>query len=334
MMLTLSTLLLALSPVQGRQVVEPVPEDPTQDALNQVLTVHDAHDLMPEGIIPPAVSEALQASGLDDVLVADVEKLIADRTAQDQLVELIRTWVPIEPEAQLEATREGMLLANMTLASHDELLSFLQVQRSGPRSYNMEFKVIEVPTRDLPVSLFGVSSSTPLDDHQTRAYRERVATNPLAEQLFMPTIASIARQEFSVLKTHQEAYIADVSIHRDRATNTQTVDPIVNVVQEGFILRGHAVPLFGDRVGIEINLEVAEISRPIATMEFTPEFATTPITLQLPEVTTISTKTELSLDSPGAFVLSVPLPHKESRLFLEGVVRPATFAAQPLEAPR
>lgn len=331
-MLTLNTLLLALVPVQGRQVVEPAPQAPAQQLLDQVLTVHDAHDLIPKAIIPPAVSEALRESDLDELLIADIEKLITDRTARDQLVQLIRTWVPIEPEAQLSATPEGMLLANMTLASHDELSRFFEVQRSGPRSYRVELKLVEVPTTEVPANLLALPGLSSLNDEQARIYRQQLATAPLAEELTTVTITSFARQEFSISEIHQEAYIADVVIHRDEAAGVQTAEPSVEVLQEGVHLRGRAVPLFGNRVGIEIHLKLMDIARPIQTMELTPEFSTTPITVQLPELTITSTKTEISLDSPGAFVVLVPLgDHRDRQLFLEGVVRPEMLAPAVFE---
>ena len=331
MMLTLSALLLVLVPAQGRQVVEPAPQAPAQQLPDQILTIHDAHDIMPKGMIPPSVSEALRESDLDEILVADIEKLIADRTAQDQIVQVIRTWVPIEPEAQLTATPEGMLLANMTLASHDELSRFLEVQRSGPRSYRVDLKLVEIPTNEVPADLLALDGPSPLNDEQTRIYRQQLATSPLTEELFAPTIKLLARQEFSISKMDQETYIADVSYHQDEASGVQTADPVVKVLQEGVLLRGRAVPLFGDRVGVEINLKRTDVERPMKTIELTPEFSTTPITLHLPELTITSAKAEISLDCPGSFVVLVPLDRKGGQLFLEGVVRPERLAPAVLE---
>ena len=344
MMLTLSALFLTLAPTQGRQIVEPAAQAPAQEPLGQILMVHDVHDVISKTMTPPAVSKALRESDLDDVLVADVEKLIADRTARDQFVQLIRTWVPIESEAQLTVTSEGMLIANMTPASHAELSRFIDVQRSGPPTYQVDLKLVEVPKNSIPADLIALPWPSLLNDEQTRIYRQEVATDPLGEELQTFGLNWFSRQEFSISNTQQLDFISDVLVHRDEASGAQIEDPVVVSLEEGVTFRGRQVPLAGDRVGFELNVKIAKITRPIPTLEFTPEFATKPVRIQLPESVIHRAKTEISLDSPGAFVLLLPSESKNSRpvlvdgidgsfvdgvvrrRFLEGVIRPSNLA--------
>lgn len=321
-MILISALLFlaqADSPQATRRAV--LPTQPEQE--ERFLRVYDVEDLRLPGSVPPEIRECLRKAELDASLIEEIEAMIERERFHREFVDLLRTWVPLGDEAQLDM-KSGTFVANLTQAEHGRVEEFLTVQRSAAPYFQLDFTLYSLPADSLPDDLEerdASSGSEVLDGDALVRFFGQVRVGPQTDQLMAPSVACLARQSSSISSLNQIAYVADFEVVTDPATGAATADPVVKIIQDGVRLQARPVPLLDDRIGLELDLEVSAVTRPIATFETTVLESEQTVTIQLPETVITRFDSDLSLDSPGSFVLDIGLQGNR-RLYLQGSVEP------------
>jgi hypothetical protein len=138
----------------------------------------------------------------------------------------------------------------------------------------------------------------------TRSFRAALGELDEVDRLDVPSVTVRPLAPAHVTTTNQTAYVRDFEVEvREGAV---IADPIVDVVQDGVSIQTSAVPLDGGRIGLSVEVEVADLQRPIPTFETTIGAGGAPVTIQLPQV--LSRKVEAAVQLPARHTVVVVLP--------------------------
>jgi len=142
-----------------------------------------------------------------------------------------------------------------------------------------------------------------LDDAQTSLILRAVEKSNRAQEMNTATVLTQNTMRAYMTVLNQVTYIQDMDV--DVAASAAIADPIVGVVNDGIVIDVRPI-ISHDRKYITLELQptVATLLRPIP--EFTSSLGglTTPVTLQLPELSISSAKTNAVVPDGGTVVIA------------------------------
>ncbi|HEX5051161.1 MAG TPA: hypothetical protein VFZ65_05280 [Planctomycetota bacterium] len=108
-----------------------------------------------------------------------------------------------------------------------------------------------------------------------------------------------------VAVVNQTAYVRDFDVEVAQAAFI--ANPIIDVVQDGITIEASVAPLADSKLGLSIEVRVADLIKPIPTFTTSLGGSTVPVTIQLPNVQ--STQLEAAFElQPGSIVVLAPPP--------------------------
>jgi hypothetical protein len=310
----ISLLLLTLAPLSA------TPQDLVP--IDQHLSLYDVADLSPPPEDAAELGQCLAAANLEPELAQEVLALVRSRRSSEQLVALLREWVPLPPEASIELIGGSTLAANLSATEHTALQEFLNAQRQCAPFYELELRLIQAPRGSAAQFSAFPDEGQLLDGLQAELLMDMAKKAPdMLETITAPRLTVFARQRAQVSVINQESYIADHELQQDPESGTMIVDPVIEVVQEGFVADLRPVPLAEQRIGLSLSVSLSELQRPIPTFETVLVPNTAPVTIQLPELRKARVDTRLTLADRASFVLACPPLREGQPLFLWGQAR-------------
>ncbi len=217
-------------------------------------------------------------------------------------------------QERIQADAQGYLLAYLRPEQHDWLQRFLDLQSDDSRHWlaDVGARIYSVPKGALAkMNLDG--SATLLD---AAAAIERVAAALVArgaKQVSAPRLSLLPGRRGDVSVLNSVSYVKAFELHVVEPGNVEILDPVVDVIQEGYILKVLAMQVSDEHYGIEIESISSEIERPILTKKVKPSpLYPAEVEIGLPQVRTASVSATVRL-ADGAGVLLVASGLAEDR---------------------
>ncbi|MEM7310434.1 MAG: hypothetical protein AAF682_27400 [Planctomycetota bacterium] len=233
---------------------------PTQEAPlppeGVQLRMYDVRDLSLESLVPApeGESEAERA-----------ERRAAEHRAFAEIVfGFAQPPIASHSDASVASTPGGMLVVSGTGQQHGWIEAFLEEQRRAFGAlYLMSFRLVSVPSAATEGLGFGGTEPdvfAPLDDAPVEDFLRGVAAIEGAEVLTAPRVACFARQKATVQSLRPTAYVARYELHHNVQPGNLTIaDPVIETVQEGFVVEARAIPAGGGLAVLDFSLSMAEL---------------------------------------------------------------------------
>lgn len=174
----------------------------------------------------------------------------------------------------------------------------------------------------------GAGAETPAvlaPGERTRAFLESLARHGEVTAVELPGVVLRPLSPGHVSVANQTAYVRDFEV--EVAQGSFVANPIVDVVKDGVSVVTSAVPL-GDVTGLSLDVKVADLQRPIPTLETTLAGGTLPVTIQVPQL--FETRVEATVKLPPEHTVVLTLPARTGRRYLVTVVA-GPFDGKPPE---
>jgi len=145
------------------------------------------------------------------------------------------------------------------------------------------------------------------NDAALDAARGKIVLSPDCELISCPRLLCNEFQRGVISVMSSIAYIKEYEVKLIEPQKLLIADPVVDTVMEGYELYALAVPLPGDRFGVELEFKRTSIARPIPTKKVT--IATDPVEeveISMPEVTRVSLETSLLFDDGTSAIFATP----------------------------
>ncbi|MEZ5977578.1 MAG: hypothetical protein R3F34_05100 [Planctomycetota bacterium] len=199
----------------------------------------------------------------------------------------------------LAATDGGLLVATLPSEAHTWMASWLDVLRRG------EFDLADCSLRffDAPPSTYDRLGIV----DQTRVYETSQLPALLEsglEVITAPRLLAFMRQKCTVGITNQTAYVKDYELVVVAPGDQLIADPVIDVVQDGIEATLRVTPLPDGTFGLWMEASLSRLKRPIATTEVTLAEGLAPVTIGLPEVSTVKLRTRVVMRSGTSILLT------------------------------
>jgi hypothetical protein len=305
-----------------------VAQIPSADADRRIARTYDLQALVELSVAAPA--------GAGAPPVAPVDSAALQRAALQSLATLVRTHVRPElaPNEEVLPLGEKWLAMVGRPEQHAWLDGFLQ----GPIAAQPvvgRLRVEVVTMTEIPF-LRDVAPALARDDRPaaevtvlqpgaaTTEFLAKLRAHPEANALALQGNGDTLRGlvPCSVAAVRQTPYVRDFEV--EIAQGQVIADPLVDVVQDGFMLQVTALP-DNPVLGLALSATWSALRKPI------PTFTTTlgvgqPVTIQLPEVRKVQLEAAVALPADHVVVLQLPALHGMRCI---AVLRVEPFAADP-----
>lgn len=254
---------------------------PPQDAPGDdpwVLRVFDVRDLVTAQRDFPPPRLGIVPGEATPVLPGTAPTLAPDHALHELIAEL-RALPGVAWDKDGEASiapRERTVVVRQRARAMEAIAAALAARRrAAQRLVAIEARFLALPhenesARALPRGLHVIDAS------QAERLLARCRTDADARLLHAPRLTAFDGQLANVVTANQVAYVAGLEL--EAAPGTLVADPVVGTLQEGTALAVRARRLGDGWVGLELDLQVATLLRPI------PELRTRFGTLQVPQV--------------------------------------------------
>lgn len=282
-----------------------------------------------------------------------LEKVIGDgdpapaRSAQP-LVRLVRAFLqpPLQQGEEVLTVGERWIVAAARPEQHAWIDRFLEAARgeqAGPRIVWLEcecFSVAQVTyLRDIEPAFTGLGGARDEEDarfltqvlapgENTDAFLRALAEREGVRSIHSQRLALLPLNVGSLAVTNQTSYISDFDV--SVADNAFIADPIVDVIQDGILVRSAVAPLENGLLGVAIDAHIAELQLPIETRDVKVPGTTTAMTIQLPNLRSTDIESAVEM-APGHIVVLAPPPLAGERTLF--VVRVTTGDVDDAEPP-
>lgn len=248
----------------------------------------------------------LEHFGLDGTKLASKgkgarEKRKQDTSQVDGLVRLIRAFCTPELASDdlVDAVGARGLVVRAPLAAHEWVARFLAgLRRNKKTLLYLEFQLLSMSkaqydARITPVFRAAVRAQPAEEEHvilrpgaRTTKFLESLLSAPQIDSLLLPRVVLNNDTGVTIQSLNQVAYIKDFKVEASKDGKALVADPVVGVVHDGERFYGNAAILPNGRLGLDFELSISKLKRPIAEFKTQlPIEGSSPVTIQLPEVT-------------------------------------------------
>lgn len=240
-------------------------------------------------------------------------------TAARTLEGLIRKYLTPKSEhgpERLEFTPSGALSATLTADQHRWLNGFLTAQRQFTGALHIETHLFTVPRGRL--AKLGVDTSTSLPTRvDADAFLRRLRSDAGVESVNAPSLVVHANQRVNIAVLSEVAYVKDYTIEVVEPGAREIADPQIAVIREGVVLDVRATPLVGELIGLDLQLQNAELLRPIRSRKLRLSTSSSAeVEIELPDVATLRIVSTVLLDDGASVVLTAPGQSRDKDLAL------------------
>ena len=295
-------------PAPTRVAIEP---QETEDAA--YLVVYDVSDLtgsqgltaLRNAIVAEDATVEKRMEALDDYQAKRQEVERASAGLVDAVRELLRP--PLTTEDRVDCVENGMLVFAGRAQQHAWMEDFLSSTRSFQGQILMEARLIEADAALFDAWLPDQRLSAVLDDNAVQELLRKVATSQ-TDVISAPKVLVQPYQaaEVSVLQTIP--YVADYELTLLPDQELEILDPIIETVHVGTMLKLRGAPLSGERLALR-----CEVTHSTAETPF-PDFTTNlgapgrEVTIQLPEIAQVKAQARFDLRPGESVLIKAPDP--------------------------
>lgn len=264
---------------------------PDGEGGSRTLQVYDVRDLVapddaPEGMVPATV---------------------------DHFCEMVRTHVEpaFDPDHEsVKSISPGALVLVGLPEQHLWVRDFLELQRRNTQVYfMMDVKILTLKDRAYEKLIRGTKPEV-LDDAGKDDFLGRVSKYEGSETLSAPRVLSLNGQKVSISIENRLKYIKGYELVENVLPGDQTVEvPEIETISEGMVIEGRATLIADDKIGVQFELTLTEVQRPIQTV------ATSYGEIALPEVMKSKIESKLYL-ADGASALFPGQPAEDRNLVI------------------
>lgn len=276
-------------------------------------------------------------------------------TGPEPLARLMRAFVkpPLAAKEEIRAASDRWIVAVARPAQHAWIARFLQAARGNTKDLvSIECQCYSVPEitflRDIKTVLtplpkdgevvfddFGAATSyltqVLAPGARTTDFLQALQKNDQVTSVIAPILTVEPLNIVTVSVINQTAYVRDFEF--EVAKDTVIADPIVDVIQDGILLQTAVSRLENGLLGVSLDAHVAELRRPIETVETTLPGTDHPVTIQLPSLQSTQVEAAVELAADHIVVMALP-PLTGKRMLFVVRVKPIKFdELEPAEQP-
>lgn len=297
--------------------VQPAPTrvavDPQEAESNSYLVIYDVSDLtgsqsltaLRDAIVAEDASVESRMEALDAYQAKRMEVERASAGLVDAVRELLRP--PLTADDRVDFVESGMLVFAGREAQHAWMEDFFRSTRSFQGQILMEARLIEADAALFDAWLPDQRLSAVLDENAVQELLHKVATSK-TDVVSAPRVLVEPYQaaEVSVLKSIP--YVADYELTLLPDQELEILDPIIEIVHVGTMLKLRGAPLSGDRLAMR-----CEVTHSTAETPF-PDFTTSmgapgrEVTIQLPEIAQVKAQARFDLRPGESVLIKAPDP--------------------------
>ncbi len=316
-MTTFSLTLLLLTPCL---VQSPLSEPSI--AEQQTLGMYDVGDLVGKN-----GSTEIPSVGLGEARGADAERILRDVQEHQQALaevheqaEQLRFVVAAFMQPELTDSKEtlqllddSLLLLQGTSRQHAWIRQFLDLQRQTSGMVEVQVKLVSVPEGHMRT--LGVKSSSALfaGDDELEALTRGLEGEDI-EWITAPRLVTRLRQRAQISLLKQVAYVQDYRVVVVEPGRVEVIDPVVESVQDGILLDIQNAPLEPGVFGIDLNLDLSTLERPIPTTTIQVGADRREFEIGQPRVTKINVSSKMLLRDGATALLISPDPTRDADL--------------------
>jgi hypothetical protein len=306
--------------------------EPQEDRGPVYLVVYDVSDLtdsqglalLRQAIVAEDATVEKRVQALDAYQAKREKVERASTGLVDAVRELLRP--PLSEAERVDCVEDGMLILAGRAEQHAWMDDFLTSTRSFQGQILMEAHLIEADAALFDEWLPDQRLSAVLDEDAARALLRKVATSR-TDFVSAPKVLveSYQAAEVSVLQTIP--YVADYELTLLPDQQLEILDPVIETVQVGTVLKLRGAPLSGDRLAMrcEVTHSTAETPFP----DFTTQLGapSREVTIQLPEIAQVKAQARFDLRPGESVLIKAPDPSNPAApakfLLMQADVMPA-----------
>jgi hypothetical protein len=234
-----------------------------------------------------------------------------DLAKTEQLVEnLLR--VINGPKRGLEsasAQSHGLVKVVGQDAAHEYVTEFIAAQRNFSGVLTISMLMLEMPAGHLKeLGIEGSSSVFQIDEEYTKLLN-RLREDDQVNVVNMPSVSFRPAGAATISTISQISYISDYVLQIVEPGHTEILDPIVEVINEGFETNIKGLPIPGDLVQFDLDVNYSVLQRPIPTVKTRIQSGESKeVEISLPVLDSINLKSVLALPVGSAALISAAAP--------------------------
>ncbi|MCC7014320.1 MAG: hypothetical protein IT454_17300 [Planctomycetes bacterium] len=171
---------------------------------------------------------------------------------------------PAVAAEQLELTPNGALIANLLPAQHERTQAILDQLRSFDGMVEVETQYLRGPS-ELLKSLELDQTAVLTTPEALAELEQRLAECKELERIRAPKLTTLAGRRSSISITDEYTFVRDWRLVRAEPGAQEIADPDIAVLRTGTALDMRALPLPGDLLDLEFELQQSELVRPVPT---------------------------------------------------------------------
>ncbi len=312
-MTTFSLSFLLLAPC----LVQDPPAEPSI-AEQQTLRMYEVSDLTGKDELPDQPFwEVGEERAVDAQVVLDLqERKEAAARVHDQAEHLRQLVVSYmrpkltDPKGNLHLFNDGVLALTGSDEQHAWTRQFLDVQRRTTGMVEIQVRLVTVPEGRMRT--LGVEGSSALYENDVKLDAlMHGLTGEDIEWITAPRVLTHLRQRAQISVLNQVAYLEDYELVVVEPGSVEIIDPVVGVVQEGTFLEILNAPVEPGVFGIDLNLDLSTLERPIPTKTIQVGADRREFEIGQPKVTTVNVSSKMLLRDGATALLISPDPTRD-----------------------
>jgi hypothetical protein len=233
----------------------------------------------------------------------------ARRQAQavDEVVRLYMRPKFVEDHNSSRLLDTGLLVLLASAEQHTWLQEFLKLQRESQGYLQMQTTMFTVSQGTM--ASLGVQGSARIyegDAEINTLLRGLTALDEEVHYITAPKVLTRPLQTATVSILNQVAYVKDFKLEIVEPGQVEIADPVIATIQEGVLFEVRGVPLSPGIYGVEVDLTQSTLARPIPTRKILIGADRHEVTIGLPQVTTRSIQTHLTLADGSSALFVTP----------------------------
>lgn len=288
-----------------------------------VLHGADPADRDPIAVVETAADHATEPTTLVRLLRAFVKPALAKG---EQITGVGDRWIAAVGRAEQHAWIERFLQAARGAEAHAKTIRIAcRCYRTTEITFQRELRPsLQVEARAAD-DRQPVVTTVLAPGEKTDAFLAALDARKDLTCLTAPSIEIWPLMSGHVAVVDQTSYVRDFDL--DVTDTSVVVDPIVDVAQHGLTVESSVVWLENGKLGVSLGTAVADLERPIPTVERTLPGSTQRVTVQLPNLR--STRLDAAFEiAPGQIIVMAPLPLAGERFLFVVEVTEGTSTAK------